>query len=823
MKSKQGSERTAGGLALLERLESTSRLVRGAVIAAAMIVVLCILVPDLVFRNRVFFAPDTQAPLSFMTVGQEALKEGTYPLWNPYLFCGMPSYASLAYTPYVYAPSFVTYFLQTYLHFPEMTWLLLHYLMAGIGVYLLARSLGARSSVAALAGITFMIMPNYVAIGANGHGSQACSIAYMPYALLFSWRLLRGERRIAMAAALAITLGLQMLRGHIQIAFYTYLLIGLLVVFETARRIVKRDARGALIGVVAMAAAFAAAVGIAAVLLFPVHEYSALSIRGGGGAGGGGLDYGYATNWSLHPKEMLTFVFPWAFGFGKATYWGMLNFTDYPNYVGLVTALACVLAIALARGAATWFLVVAALFTTLLSFGKFLPIVYAPMFKYFPYFNKFRVPVMALVMQQLALAALMSVGLEAYLRRSAEGTLPGALRERRLRWVALGALVLLVLVIAASSSVREGVAGDAVVRAKVQGSWLDFAASAYAANLIQTVCVAAVLCLLLFFAARKRLLPGTIVAVLAVIAIIDLGAVDRRILHPEKTWSGAQPVIEPLSAREQYLESDDLIRFLQADSTYFRIFPAPAAQLGSWSHNVPPFSENRFMAFKIFSLGGYHAAKLRNYQNVMDAMFASFNAGALPVGILDMLNAKYALSLMPLFAEGAGWPVVWNRQNVYVYRNPTVLPRVYLVGRFRVMQSAEALAFLRSNEFDPGREVVLEKPPSPLPDSAAAGTARIAAYGTNEITVRTDCERPCILVMSEIAYPGWKATVDGKESEALTADYCLRAVPLSAGAHEVRMRYASPVLRVSLIVSLVTFAAALAIVIASAAHRAKET
>ena len=801
------------GIDLFERFESIARWKRAAVAAAILVIVLFILVPDVIFQNKVFFVPDTQAPLSFTAVGEEALKSGTYPLWNPYLFCGMPSFASLAYTPYVYAPSFITYLLQHYLRFPEMTWLLFHYLMAGVGMYLLARSLGARSSASILAGITFMAMPNYVAIGAYGHGSQACSIAYMPYALLFSWSIMRGRRRVPMAALLAITLGFQMLRGHLQIAFYTYLVIGLLFVYESVRLLRSRDGRAVLAGGAAIAAAFAAAVGIAAVLIFPVREYAALSIRGGGGAGGG-LDYGYATNWSLHPKEMLTFIFPWAFGFGKSTYWGTLNFTDYPNYLGLVTAVCCLLALMLARSATTWFLVIVALFATMLSFGKFFPLLYGPMFKLFPYFNKFRVPVMALIVQQLALVALMAVGLEEYLRRAGEGKLPAWLGAKRLRWILVGAVALLVLVLVGSGSVREGIARSPEVRAKLQGSRLDFAGSAFAANLVQTVFIAVVLCVVLFVAASRRMLAGTIVLVFGVLALIDLSAVDRKILHPEKEWSGASRIIEATSARDEYLQPDDLIRFFQADSTYFRIFPAPAAKLGSWSHSVPPFNENRFMIFRIFSAGGYHAAKLRSYQNVMDEMFASFNAGTLPVGILDMLNAKYILSLFPLFKEGTGWPVVWSRQNVSVYRNPTALPRVSLVGRCRVMPQEEALAFLRSPAFDPSKEVILNEQPVPPPDSVGGSSARIVEYGLNAIAVRSHLERPCILLLSEIAYPGWKATVDGKETAILTADYCLRAIPLAAGDHEIRMRYVSPVLRASLIVSLVTFAVTLAIPVA---------
>ena len=123
----------------LERLDSAAPWRRALVVAAVLVIVICALMPDIVFQSKVFHVPDSEAPMYFAAVGQKALGEGTYPLWNPYIFCGMPSYASLSYTPYVYPLSFITYALQQYLGFPGMTWLLLHYLMAGLGVYLLAR------------------------------------------------------------------------------------------------------------------------------------------------------------------------------------------------------------------------------------------------------------------------------------------------------------------------------------------------------------------------------------------------------------------------------------------------------------------------------------------------------------------------------------------------------------------------------------------------------------------------------------------------------------------------------------------------------------
>jgi hypothetical protein len=213
-----------------------------------------------------------------------------------------------------------------------------------------------------------------------------------------------------------------MLRGHVQIAYYTYLLIGLLFIFEAVHALRTGERRTVLVNFGMLAAACIAAIGIAAVLIIPVREYAAFSIRGGGAQGG--LDYGYATGWSLHPKEMLTFVFPWAFGFGKATYWGSMPFTDYPNYLGAVTVVFCIIALFLVRERWKWFLVVTACAATLISYGRFFPVLYKPMFELLPFFNKFRVPVMVLITQQLALVVLMGMGIESFLARIKEGTLP---------------------------------------------------------------------------------------------------------------------------------------------------------------------------------------------------------------------------------------------------------------------------------------------------------------------------------------------------------------------------------------------------------------
>ncbi|MEJ2720509.1 MAG: hypothetical protein P8181_05135, partial [bacterium] len=161
-----------------------------------------------------------------------------------------------------------------------------------------------------------------------------------------------------------IILGLQLLRAHVQISYYTFGLIGLHMVFFGVlkirqaltgktdpeyptvigffkRALHREGAPARRVGVhetfdllVILAVVVVLALMISAVVFLPVEDFAKYSIRGASESGG--LDYEYATSWSLHPLETLTFIVPWAFGFGKATYYGHMPFTDYPNYVGVV-------------------------------------------------------------------------------------------------------------------------------------------------------------------------------------------------------------------------------------------------------------------------------------------------------------------------------------------------------------------------------------------------------------------------------------------------------------------------------------------------------
>jgi len=148
--------------------------VLGAGWAAAILALLVILFfHDVVVGGKTFVSPDATAPAGFARIGGEALAKHVYPLWNPYVFLGMPSFGSGAYNPLIYPPDWPLALVQKVLPFlPDMTWMLIYYFLAGLFLYLLARDWGARPEGALLGAVVFVYAPNLIAVGSHGHGSQ---------------------------------------------------------------------------------------------------------------------------------------------------------------------------------------------------------------------------------------------------------------------------------------------------------------------------------------------------------------------------------------------------------------------------------------------------------------------------------------------------------------------------------------------------------------------------------------------------------------------------------------------------------------------------
>src|SRR5262245_40473187 len=361
---------------------------------------------DVSLEGRTFVSPDATAPAGFVRIGEQSLwKDHVYPLWNPFVFLGMPSYGSGGYNPLIYPPDWPVALLQKVLPLPELTWLLLYYFLAGLFTYLLAREWGARPEGALIAAAAFVFQPNLVAVGAHGHGRQLVDSASLPRMVWLAARWLR-KGTLGELGWLALAGGFQFLRGHVQICFYTWIAIGLYVVVKLSlaarqpEELVKLAIRSACI-----LGAAALAFGIAGIYNLPLRDYARYSMRAS--TASGGAPFEYATSWSMALYELPSIVFPNFVGFGGATYWGGMPFTDYPNgYVGVIVILLALCGFAASGGgdlAARIFAGALALFALLVGLGKHFPL-YGFLYDHLPMFNKFRIPVMILVLFQLGLA-----------------------------------------------------------------------------------------------------------------------------------------------------------------------------------------------------------------------------------------------------------------------------------------------------------------------------------------------------------------------------------------------------------------------------------
>ena len=748
---------TAAGRAALRSAESPDL---KALWAYAILAGLVLLFFYPITFGKVFVSPDSVAPAGFSKIAAQALQTRHYfPLWNPYTFLGMPSFGSLMFVPGAYPPDPIFGFLNTKLGFPDLTWLLAHYLLLGFSMYALLRGFGTSRGSSILGALTLALTPNLVAVGAFGHGSQIMTAAYLPLLILLYDRFARRGSWLALSG-FAIAAAFQLLRGHVQIVFYSWLALGLYALFlavDAFRSGRKGEGVRAIAG---LAGGLALAFGLSAFLYLPVHEYSKLSTRGGGEGGGAGLTY--ATSWSFSPNEILTFILPGFFGFGGATYWGTMPFTDYPNYMGIVALVLAIYGAASTRGRTRTYLIVLAVVALLMSFGKHFQPLYALLYYHLPFFNKFRVPVMILVLVQFAVAALAALGLDRALTpERSQGKDPGSPWMRGALLSLAGGFGLLVALNALGPTYRE-----AAIRSR-QG--FDEARARAALDMASTDALKAGLFLaaalfVIGLARRGRLTRAAASLLVVLIVVVDLWPVDRKIIDPQ--------VGTPVEYDANFKATPE-ITFLRSDTTQFRVFPL------QWN-------DSRLVAFGIASVLGYHPAKPYLYQAFVDT------AGIQSFGTLEMLNVKYVLADGYFPPETKDAAALRHDGEVKVYEILHTMPRASVIHAVRpVRDDGVALATMRTGGFDPHQEILWSLPAAPpaVGTPSTPDSVRTLRYDFNDIEYFVSTTAPGIFLTIEQYDPDWKAFVDGKAVPIERVNYFMRGVPLTPGVHRVRYQY----------------------------------
>ena len=379
--------------------------------------------------NYIFATGDFLAP-KMISESIRSLTEiyGEFPYWLPSNFGGMPTIHSLQNISDYYIPNYIINILKL-LGMPEIWTQLLHLIFAGLGIYVLLRYIKVDFIAALFGASMFLMTPFMNACIVVGHGSQIMTAAYIPW---ICWSLLKlwNNQNLQNLGLMGILVGFQLQRGHIQIAYYTWLMIGLFVLCKLIISIVKIN-KTTVVGTLATQSKFSlkfyyyligSLLGgflMSVSFIWPSYIYSNYSARS---ADGGGIGKNLAAEWSFTFKEMITFIFPSYYGFGGTGYWGTIKpqMTHFPNYIGIfVLIFMCYGLYSIIKSKNHFYFIVMSLFFLLLSMGKN-SFIFNLLYDYLPLSNKLRAPMMSLMMFQFLVITISALGLNCFLNKIKE-------------------------------------------------------------------------------------------------------------------------------------------------------------------------------------------------------------------------------------------------------------------------------------------------------------------------------------------------------------------------------------------------------------------
>ena len=761
------------------------------IISGLMLVIITVLFEPVIFGGKIFSSPDSLSPKAVgMALNDLSVETGEFPLWQPWVFSGMPSAEAFTNLSKLYFPEYLfkLFFL------PGMLIQLFHLLFAGIGGFLLLRHLKCSDWASGLGAIAFMLTPYMVTMVVFGHGSQMMSAAYIPWVFWLTVRLYQNAN-FWDTGWLAVLLGFQLQRGHAQIAYYTWMLIGAysLLMLITGLRNLNEKAINIRKGFGYFILACLIGVGISLIIFLAAMEYTPFSIRGGSASGG--ADYNYATGWSFHPKEIMTFFIPSAFGFGGQPYWGYMPFTDYPNYMGIIILLLAMIGLIHKRELIHWFFIVTSLLALFISFGKHFSLVYDLFFNIFPYFNKFRVPHMILILLQFNVAVLAAFGLDKIVALKAE-IIP------KWFWGFAGAVGL-----AFVGMVLIGSGVESAVRGSFSPPMMQDPRAAQALNNLRwslwredvwlMILLSGVFMVMIWLWIKRKVSQHVIVSIIVASAILDIGIVNHKIIQPSHA-SGRGSQLISKRVMDRFFQVDEIVQFLLADKSIYRIYPVGGL-----------FGESRFAAFGLESIGGYHPAKLKIYNTFLAK---TGNAAAIPV--LRMMNVKYLISPqkinhpeLSLVKSGA---IKSTRGDlpIEVYEVNNTLPRAWFVNNTEIVLEEDVWNKIIQPDFDPHKIAYVPNEVS----VSSEGQVSITHFkkSIHRITMSTESDGNHLLVLSEVYYPlRWKAKIDGEETQTHIVNGILRGVVVPTGKHTIEFIYDKSAFNKGLTISFVSFVLAL--------------
>lgn len=762
-------------------------------------------------EGRILYRHDSSASRG---AGQELHeyheRTGEIPRWTNALFGGMPTYQM--------APSYNSgNILQSginayHLWLPENVWYVFVYLL---GFYILLRAFDFRWYLAMLGSVIWAFSSYFFIIIAAGHIWKVMALAYLPPMIAGIVLAYRGKYLWGLVVT-AVFGAFEIRANHVQMTYYYLFIIAGMVIAYWIEGLKKKDYQHLFKATGACVIAAVIAVCLNLSNLYHTWQYSKESMRGASelvkknteNQTSSGLDRDYITQWSYGIDETWTLLVPNAKGGASVPlsesktamkhadsyytgiyqqmgqYWGNQPMTAGPVYVGAFVMMLFVLGLFIVKGPMKWALLVVTILSVLLSWGRnFMP--FTDFFlDYVPMYAKFRTVASILVIAEFTIPLLAMLALKKIVDEP-------ELLKRKAKWLCVsfaltGGIALLFALMpkfffsdfisynemqALSQIPAEQLTPllqnltEMRVAVFVEDCWRSFYII-----LVST----GVLLSMIYGKLKKEYAVGIIL----IICLVDMWTVNKRYLN--------DGMFVPQTVREEPIAKTQAIdHILQDKSLDFRVLNLATST----------FNENE-TSYYLKSIGGYHAAKLRRYQELVDAYIQREMGGAMSAiakaagdmtkvngdsvyPVLNMLNTKYFI--LPLNG-GQSVPL----ENPYTYGNAWLVDKIKYVSNANEELDAIGTLNLR-------REAVADQQFKDVLGEAvvqdSVGVVRIKAYEPNMLTYEVESDKGGIVVFSEIYYPGWTATVDGVEQELGRVNYVLRALSVKPGKHEVVLSF----------------------------------
>lgn len=761
--------------------------------------------------GRILYRHDSSAGRG---AGQETAeyheRTGKVSRWSNATFSGMPTYQT---APSYQSVSVLNQAVKAYhLWLPENVWYVFAYLL---GFYILLRAFDFRQSLAALGSIVWAFSSYFFIIIAAGHIWKVMALAYLPpmiagIVLAYRGKYLWGFIVTAIFAAFEVD------ANHVQMTYY-YLFIILFMIIAYLVDAIRKKRMAQFVKATAVCAA-GALIGILMNIsnLYHTWQYAQESMRGkselvkkdAANQTSSGLDRDYITQWSYGVDETWTLLVPNAKGGASVPlaanteamkkadpnfmqiyqqlgqYWGDQPGTSGPVYVGAFVLMLFILGLFIVKGPIKWALLAATILSILLSWGhNFMP--FTNFFlDYIPMYSKFRTVASILVIAEFTIPLLAMMALKKIVDEPELLT-----KKAKFVYISFGLTGGIALLFAlmptlffsnfiSSQELEAFKSIPAEYLSPLESNLRSIRESIFTADCWRSFWIIVIGTLLLFLYKFKKLKAEYMVGAIAILCLIDMWQVNKRYLNDE--------MFVEKSVREQAQPMTQTDRqILQDKSLDYRVL--------NLASNT--FNENE-TSYYHKSIGGYHAAKLRRYQELIDAYISPEMQKMMPAiakaggdmtkvngdslfPVLNMLNAKYFI--VPLQANQTV-----AIENPYVYGNAWFVDKVTYVknaneeldtlGKLNLRHEAVADARFQSQLGESKNQ-----------DSTSI--VKLTAYEPNQLTYDVRSATGGIVVFSEVFYPEWTATVDGKPVEIGRVDYVLRALNVDKGHHKVVLTF----------------------------------